>query len=219
MIHKLGIDDFLYILSATQWTLLLSVLAIIGGGMIGAILVALRLNPLRPLGWLTVGYVQFFQATPPLMQLFMVYYGGSLFGTQFEAWSAALITFSLYASAYLGDIWHGCIRAVPRGQWEAARALALNEPSTLLLVVAPQALKIAVPPTVGFLVQLIKTTSIASIIGYIELVRAGQYINNSTLRPFAVYGFVASIYFVLCWPLSLWAQALEKKLARSQRRS
>lgn len=219
MIHKLDINDFLYILGATQWTLLLSVLATIGGGMIGAILVALRLNPLRPLGLLTVGYVQFFQATPPLMQLFIVYYGGSVFGTKFEAWSAALITFSLYSSAYFGDIWHGCIRAVPRGQWEGARALALNEPFTLLLVVVPQALRIAVPPTVGFLVQLIKTTSIASIIGYIELLRAGQYINNSTLRPFVVYGFVACIYFVLCWPLSLWAQTLENRLARSQRRS
>jgi polar amino acid transport system permease protein len=88
-----------------------------------------------------------------------------------------------------------------------------------MLVVVPQAFKISVPPTVGFLVQLIKTTSLASIIGFIELVRAGQYINNSTLQPFAVYGFVACIYFVLCWPLSLWAQSLEKRLAQSQKRS
>lgn len=219
MIHKLGINDFLYILSATQWTLLLSAFAIIGGGLIALVVVALRLSPIRPLGWLTMAYVQFFQATPPLMQLFLVYFGGGLFGMRLEAWAAALLAFSLYSSAYLGDIWHGCIRAIPRHQWEGARALSFSEPLTVLLVIAPQALKISVPPTVGFIVQLIKTTSLASIIGFVELVRAGQYINNATLQPLIVYGFVASIYFALCWPLSLWAQRLESRLGRSLVRS
>lgn len=219
MIHALGPNDFIYILWATQWTLLLSCFAIFGGGLIALVIVALRLCPVRALRWLTVGYVQFFQATPPLMQLFLVYYGGSYFGIRFEAWTAALIAFSLYSSAYLGDIWHGCIAAIPRHQWEGSRALSFPEPLTLLLVIVPQALKISVPPTVGFVVQLIKTTSLASIIGFVELVRAGQFINNSTLQPLIVYGFVAAIYFVLCWPLSLWAQALESRLARSLKRS
>jgi polar amino acid transport system permease protein len=217
MIHKLGASDLLYILSATQWTLLLSAFAIFGGAAIAVLVVTLRLNTFRPLGWLTVAYVQFFQATPPLMQLFLVYYGASLFGVKLESWSAALIAFSLYSSAYLGDIWHGCITAVPKGQWEGARALSLTEPLAVLLVIVPQAFRISVPPTVGFLVQLIKTTSLASIIGFIELMRAGQYVNNSTLQPLVVYGFVACIYFMLCWPLSLWARALEKKLAKGQR--
>ena len=219
MIHKLNINDFFYILSAAQWTLLLSAFAIFGGGLIALVVLALRLSRVRPLAWLTIGYVQFFQATPPLMQLFIIYYGGGFVGVRFEAWSAALIAFSLYSSAYLGDIWHGCIRAIPRHQWEGSRALSFSEPHTILLVIVPQALKISVPPTVGFVVQLIKTTSLASIIGFVELVRAGQFINNSTLQPLIVYGFVASIYFVLCWPLSLWAQALEKRLGKSLRRS
>ena len=136
-----------------------------------------------------------------------------------RSWSAALVAFSLYSSAYLADIWYGCIRAIPRHQWEGSRALSFPEPLTILLVIAPQALKISVPPTVGFVVQLIKTTSLASIIGFIELVRAGQNINNATLQPLIVYGFVAAIFFVICWPLSLWAQALETRLARSLRRS
>lgn len=219
MIHQLGTNDFLYILSATRWTLLLSAFAIVGGAIVGLLLVTMRLVTFRPLGWLAIGYVQFFQATPPLMQLFLVFYGGSLFGIRFEAWTAALIAFSLYSSAYLCDIWIGCIRAIPRHQWEGSRALSFPEPLTILLVVAPQALKISVPPTVGFLVQLIKTTSLAAIVGFVELVRAGQFINNSTLRPLIVYGFVACIYFVLCWPLSLWGQSLEKKLGRSQKRA
>lgn len=219
MIHPIGVNDFLYILSATQWTLLLSGFAIFGGGIIALAVVAARLGPVRPLAWVTVAYIQFFQATPPLMQLFLVFYGGSYLGFRFEPWSAALIAFSLYSSAYLADIWYGCIRAIPRHQWEGSRALSFPEPLTILLVIAPQALKISVPPTVGFVVQLIKTTSLASIIGFIELVRAGQFINNSTLQPLMVYGFVACIYFALCWPLSLWSQALENRLARSHRRS
>lgn len=219
MIHPLSANDFIYILWALPWTLMLSAFAIIGGGLIAIIIVALRLSPWRPAAWLTVAYVQFFQATPPLLQLFIAYYGGSLVGVRLEAWSAALLAFSLYSSAYLGDIWHGCISAIPRQQWEASRSMSFSEPLTILLVIVPQALKISVPPTVGFIVQLIKTTSLASIIGYIELVRAGQYINNATLQPVLVYGFVAAIYFSLCWPLSLWAQALETRLAQSLRRS
>jgi len=219
VIHALGPNDFLYILSATQWTLLLSAFAIFGGALVAVIVVAIRMNPVRPLAWLAMGYVQFFQATPPLMQLFLVYYGGDYVGIRLEAWQAALIAFSLYSSAYLADIWTGCIAAVPRHQWEGSRALSFSEPLTLLLVIAPQALKISVPPTVGFLVQLIKTTSLASIIGYVELVRASQFINNSTLQPLLVYGFVACIYFALCWPLSLWARTLEVRLAKSSRRS
>ena len=219
MIHPIGPGDFLYILSATQWTLLLSVFAIVGGGLLGLLIVALRLTHVRALSGLTVAYIQFFQATPPLMQLFLIFYGGSHFGIRFEAWNAALIAFSLYSSAYLADIWYGCIVATPRHQWEGARALSFPEPLVLLLVVVPQALRISVPPTVGFVVQLIKTTSLASIIGYVELVRAGQFINNSTLQPLLVYGFVACIYFAICWPLSRWSISLESNLSRSLRRA
>lgn len=219
MIRPLNLNDFLYILTALQWTLLLSSFAIIGGGLIGAVVVVLRLSRSRPVAWLTIAYVQFFQATPPLMQLFLVYYGGSYFGIRFEAWTAALIAFALYSSSYLADIWHGCIKAIPRHQWEGSRALAFSEPLTLGLVIVPQALKISVPPTIGFIVQVIKTTSLASIIGFVELVRAGQLINNATLQPLLVYGFVACIYFALCWPLSLWSQSLERKLAKSTKRS
>jgi polar amino acid transport system permease protein len=218
VIHPLGAGDLIYILSAARWTLLLSVLAIFGGGLIGLLLVGLRLSPVRPLTWATVAYIQLFQATPPLMQLFLVYYGGSYFGFSFAAWTAALIAFGLYSSAYLADIWHGCISAVPRDQWEGSRALAFNEPHTVMLVIAPQALKISVPPTIGFLVQLIKTTSVASIIGFVELIRAGQFVNNATLRPLIVYGFVACIYFALCWPLSFSSSRLESRLSRGFRR-
>src|SRR5258708_3454523 len=164
-------------------------------------------------------YIQFFQATPLLMQLFLVFFGGTLIGIRFDPWTAALIAFSLHSSAFLGDIWHGCVLSVSRSQWDAARSLALPNWITLRLVIVPQAGRIAVAPTIGFLVQLIKGTSLASIIGFTELVRAGQFITNSTLQPLFVYGFVACLFYLICWPLSKLSQSVELRLNRGIQRS
>lgn len=130
-----------------------------------------------------------------------------------------VFAFCLYASAFLGDIWHGSVLAVPPTQWEASRSLALSWGTTLRLVILPQAARIAVPPTIGFLVQLIKSTSLASIIGFVELVRAGQFINNATLNPLYVYGFVACVFFALCWPISKLSAGLETRLNRGFQRT
>jgi polar amino acid transport system permease protein len=155
---------------------------------------------------------QLFQGTPLLMQLFLIYYGLSLFGLRLDAWTAVTIAYTIYAAAFLGDIWRGCIQAIPKEQWEASRALALGYLHQLFLVIMPQAVRIAIPPTVGFLVQLVKATAVASIIGFVELTRAGQLMTNATFQPMIVYPIVAALYFVLCWPLSVWAQHLEKQL-------
>ena len=109
-------------------------------------------------------------------------------------------------------IWRGCVNAVPKGQWEASSALALTLREQLRHVIGPQALKVAVPPTVGFSVQIIKGTALASVIGFIELTKAGTMIANATFRPFTVYACVALMYFVLCFPVSYWARTLERKL-------
>ena len=98
--------------------------------------------------------------------------------------------FTMYAAAFLGEIWRGAIEAIPRQQWEAAAALPLSPAAQLRHVILPQAFRIAIPPTVGFLVQLIKGTSIASIIGFVELTRAGQLIVNVTFQPMIVYPIV-----------------------------
>ena len=218
MIRELNANDFLYMLTAARWTVLLSVLAIVGGGVLGLLIALARLSRFAVLRGVALAYIQFFQATPLLMQLFLVFFGGSLLGVRFDPWTAAVIAFSLHASAFLGDIWHGCVLAVPATQWEAARSLALSWRVTLRLVIVPQAGRIAVAPTIGFLVQLIKSTSLASIIGFTELVRAGQFINNATLQPLLVYGFVACVFFVLCWPISKLSQGLETRLNRGFQR-
>lgn len=217
MIRPFGINEFLTILYATQWTLLLSLIALIGGAVGGMAIALMRTGGIAVLRRSASAFIVTFQGTPLLMQLFLVFFGASVLGFNINPWLAAAIGLTLHASAYLGDIWRGCIEAVPKGQWEASRALGLTYGALMRYVVLPQAVKIALPPTVGFLVQLIKLTSVTAIIGFIELTRTGQIINNVTFRPFLVFSIVAAIYFMLCWPLSYLSARLESRLAKATR--
>ncbi len=111
-----------------------------------------------------------------------------------------------------------CVAAIPKGQWEAAQSLALSFGEQLRHVVFPQALRIAIPPTVGFMVQVIKGTALASVVGFVELTRAGNMISNVTYQPFTVFACVALMYFALCYPISLYAKFLERKISHANRR-
>jgi polar amino acid transport system permease protein len=218
MLRQFGTNEFLFILMAARWTILLSLIAF-AGGAIGGLAVALsRVSSLTALAAVARGFIQIFQGTPLLMQLFLVFFGANSFGLDINPWIAAAIALTLNASAFLGEIWRGCIQAVPKGQWEAAEALGLHYPAMMRYVILPQAFKIALPPTVGFLVQLINATSLAAIIGFTEVTRAGQIINNATFRPFLVFSIVAAIYFVLCWPLSHLSTRLERRFAAATAR-
>lgn len=210
--RALGESDLIYILLATRWTLLLSIAAFVGGGAGGFAMAIARTGEFAWLRRLAAGYITVFQGTPLLMQLFMAYFVPGIFGIDVDPWGAAVLGLSLHASAFLGEIWRGSIEVVPPGQTEAAKSLGFRYWPRLFLVILPQAVRVAIPPTIGFLVQLIKGTSLASIIGFIELTRAAQVINNATFRPFTLFGLVALVYFLICWPLSLWSQRLEKRL-------
>jgi polar amino acid transport system permease protein len=205
------------LLLAARWTIALSLIAFIGGGVVGLVLLVLRLTPSRAAALLVDNYVQLFQGTPLLIQLFLAYFGIALFGINTSAWAAAALALTLYTSAFLAEIWRGCVAAVPRGQWEAGKSLALSFGEQLRYVILPQALGIAVPPTVGFLVQVIKGTALASVIGFVELTKAAGMITNATFRPFAVFACVALLYFVLCYPVSLLAKNLERRLHAGHR--
>ena len=211
MSRTFALPEFLFVVAAIRWTLLLSLVAFVGGGMVGFMIAILRTTRSRILRLLTTGYIQLFQGTPVLMQLFVFYYGlAVLFDVQVDAWPAVALAFTLYAGAFLGEIWRGSIQAIPRTQWEASACLSLGYLQQLRFVIIPQAMRISIPPTVGFLVQLIKNTSIAAIIGFVELTRAGQLMVNVTFQPMIVYPLVAALYFALCWPLSLLSRSLEK---------
>ena len=213
MNRSFEIPEFIYLLAALRWTLLLSLVAFIGGGVVGFVIAILRTTHSRILRLLTAGYIQLFQGTPGLMQLFLFYYGlAVLYDMQVDAWPAVALAFTLYAGAFLGEIWRGSIQAIPRTQWEASACLSLGYIEQLRFVILPQAMRISIPPTVGFLVQLIKGTSIAAIIGFVELTRAGQLIVNVTFQPMLVYPIVAALYFAVCWPLSLVSRSLERRI-------
>lgn len=198
---------------AARWTLLLSAIAFAGGAT-GAILMLLwRFGGGRTGRIVTGGIVELVQGIPLLLLLFLVYFGLPLIGLDMPPLLAASVALTIYASAFLAEIWRGCIDAVPAGQWDAARSLGLHYIARMRLVILPQAARIAVPPTVGFLVQLVKATALASIIGFVELTRSGQIVANATFRPLMVYALVGAIYFAICFPLTLAARVLERRMA------
>nr|WP_315972701.1 amino acid ABC transporter permease [Vibrio ishigakensis] len=199
------------LLMAARWTILLSLLAFIFGGALGALLTFLQSTKNKFFIGVIKIYVELFQGTPLLMQLFLTFFGLSLLGWEVSAWTAAILSLTLFSSAYFHDIWRGCIEALPKGQWEASKALGLTYFNTMTHVIAPQAFKISIAPTVGFSVQIVKGTALASIIGFVELTKAGTMLNNATFQPFKVFAFVALLYFMICFPLSLYARYLESK--------
>lgn len=200
------------LLLAAQWTVLLSLIAFIGGAIVGLIVCVARISKNPAPRWAARIYIEVLQSTPLLMQLFLCFFGLSLIGLDVPPLAAAAVALTLYASAFLGEIWRGCVEAIPKGQWEASASLALSYPEQMRHVILPQALRIAVAPTVGFAVQVVKGTALASIIGFVELTKAGTMINNATFQSFLVYGLVALLYFALCFPLSLLSRRLERRL-------
>ncbi|PZQ49222.1 MAG: amino acid ABC transporter permease [Rhodovulum sulfidophilum] len=200
------------LLLAARWTVLLSIISFIGGGIWGATVLYARISPVRWLSALARGYIELFQGTPLLIQLFIIFFGFSLVGLTVSSWVAASLGLTLWTAAFLAEIWRGCVDSVPKGQWEASASLAMGRLQQMRHVILPQALRVAVPPTVGFSVQVVKGTALTSIIGFVELTRAGTVVTNATYQPFLVYGLVALIYFCICWPLSKSSQILERKL-------
>lgn len=210
MNFPLNLAHLQFLLEGTLWTAVLSLMAFGGGGLVGFLIALGRITPIRPIRFLVTCWVQLVQGTPLLIIMFMVYFGLPGLGFSISPLLAAGVSLTIYASAYLGEIWRGCIQSVPRSQWEAAECLALSRTQRMFKVILPQAVKLATPPTVGFSVQIIKNTSLASVVGFVELTRAGQLINNSIFEPFIIYLIVAAIYFCLCFPVSALSRRLER---------
>ena len=212
MIREFGAVDVIYLIEAARWTVLLALTAMVGGGLLGVIVAVLRVVPFKPLNWLAIGYINLIQGTPLLGQLFIFFFGLPLIGLSVDAWTAAALSLSLYASAFFGEIWRGSLQSVSQRQWEAGAALGLTYAQRLGHVVLPQAIRISIAPTVGFLVQLVKNTSLTALIGFVELTRASQIISGATFAPLPVYLTAAGIYFVICFSLSQLARMLERRL-------
>src|SRR5262249_17052355 len=210
----LNANHLLYLLQGAAWTVGLSLVAFAGGGLVGLLVALCRVAPAKPLRLLTAGYVQLVQGTPLLVILFMTFFGLPALGLKISPLAAAAASLTVYVSAYLGEIWRGAIESVPRAQWEAAECLALTRAQRMRLVVLPQAVRIATPPTVGFMVQIVKNTSLASVVGFVELARSGKILHTAVFEPFLVSLIIAALYFAMCYPPSRWSQRLEQRGAR-----
>ena len=218
LLDRISTPQLAFLVQGAMWTVVLSLIACLGGGLLGMGVALCRVSASRILRRASGLYVQLVQGTPPLVAMFLLYFGLPGIGLNVPSLLAAGLALVVNVSAFLGEIWRGCIEAVPRQQWEAAECLALGRAQRLVKVILPQAVRIAVPPTVGFSVQVIKNTSLASVVGFVELARAGQIINNSLFQPFLIYMLVALGYFAMCYPLSRWSRTLERRAGSWRRR-
>lgn len=210
MIRQFDWIDVFYLVIALRWTVALTAVAFCGGTLTGAMMALLRVARSAPARMIGAVYMQIVQGTPLLVWIFGLYFGIAIFGFPVPPWVAASAALSIYAGAFLGDIWRGALEAVPKTQWEAGASLGLSFAHQIRYIIGPQAVRIGTPPTVGFLVQLIKDTSLASTIGFVELTREGQTTTAATFQPFAVYLTVAGLYFLLCFPLTVLSRKLER---------
>ena len=211
-LRPFGWNELQFLLLSVRWTLLLSLIAFAGGGTLGLIVAALRVSPSRIARRGAAGFITLFQGTPLLVQLLLAYYGSSFLGFTPDALVAAAVAFTLNSAAFFGEIWRGCLEAVPAGQWDGARALGFRYLGALRLVILPQALRIMVAPTIGYMVQVVKGTSVASLIGITEVTRTAVMVNTVTFEPVRVFGTVCAVYFLICWPLSMLSERLGGRL-------
>lgn len=206
-------SDFLTMLWAVQWTATLVIISLTLGGPLGLAMAMMRSSRNVILNGISLVILQVVQGVPLLGMLMFFYFGVPIFlGIQVPALVSVSVAFTIFTAAFLGEIWRGGIQAVHTNQSEAAACLGLTRWQGFRHVIAPQAFKVALPATVGFVVQLIKNTSLASVVGFVELARAGQLASAATFAPLTAYACVAAIYFAICFPLTQWSRSLEKKL-------
>jgi len=212
-----GFTHLQFLLQGALWTIALSACALLGGGLMGLIIALCRVSRFSVVSGIAWAYIQVVQGVPLLVIMFVGYFGLPALGVPVSPLMAAALSMTVWVGAYFGEFWRGAIQAVPRSQWEAAECLALTSTQRMFKVIIPQAIRSATPGTVGFMVQIVKNTSLASAVSFIDLTRAGQLINNSTFQPFLTFTVVAIIYFMLCYPLSVLSRRLEKRMARGMR--
>jgi polar amino acid transport system permease protein len=183
------------------------------GTILGMILGLARTAPSRVARWVSSIYVNAIRGIPLLVLIFFIYFGLPLMMPRLSisAFWSGVIALTIFAGAYIAEIVRGSIEAIPKGQSEAAEALGLNYSLKYWYVIIPQAMRIAVPPGVGFLIALIKDSSLVTVIGFIELTHAGTIVSNLTGDPITTYLVVAVMYFVLCYGVSLLGKQYEKR--------
>lgn len=210
--REFAYGDLITLLSSLRWTLVLTVVAFLSGAVGGLVIGLARHLGALPLRLVAFLWVRLFQGVPLLIVLLVTFFlPPILLGVDVNPWVAVSFGFACYSSANLGEILRGALEAVPQGQREAARVLGMRPLRVLTDITLPQALRLSIIPSLGFFIQLLKGTSLASVVGFIELTRTAQVINNATFNPFLIFGLVGALYFFMCWPLSLLCRRLEHR--------
>ena len=208
-------DVFAYFplrLKAAGTTLWLSWLAMLAGAMGGVLLALVRLSRVAPLRWLAVVYMEFFRSIPILIVMFFAYYGTPLvLHVDLTPFAAATLALALHASATMSEVVGAGLASVGRGQWEAAQSSGLTWGQTMRHVVAPQAVRVILPPSVGVFITTLKESSLASIIGYIELTRTGLLVRESTGGGFVPLLELGVLYFLINYAISIAGGVLERR--------
>ncbi len=212
MMPHILIANFPRLLQGALVTLALTAMSVVLASLIGMLVAVSRSYGGPPLRMLALLYLYLMRGTPLLVMVFAAYYVLPYAGIDVSPRTGGVLVISLYFGAYMSEVFRAALGSVPRGQWEAGRALGMHGPRLMWIVVVPQALRLAGPPFVNTCIMLVKGTSLVSVIGLAELTMTGREVVERTLAPFQVFGGVAAIYFVICCALSLCGKALEARL-------
>jgi cystine transport system permease protein len=201
-----------YVLQGLGYTLLISFLSMLLGTIVGFFTAILRISQSRLLQYPARIYISFMRGIPMLTLLIIIYFGLPIIGIEFHALTAALIAFTFNSAAYIAEIIRASLMSVDKGQWDASYAMGMNKRQTMRRIIIPQASRIAVPPLLNVFLDLIKSSSLASVITVPELLNRAQIVAGRTFDSMTMYILIAIIYWIICSVLSSFSNLLEKKL-------
>jgi polar amino acid transport system permease protein len=183
-------------------------------GFLFGVLMTVNFKPLKILCRI---YLEFMRIMPQMVLLFLAYFGLThAFGMSVSGDVASVAVFTLWGTAEMGDLVRGALKSIPRHQYESGRAIGLTENQIFFYIIIPQTIRRLVPLSMNLITRMIKTTSLVVFVGVIEVVKIGQQIIESNrltvpTASIAVYGVIFFMYFIVCWPLSMLADRIEKK--------
>lgn len=205
------------LLTGLTGTLSLAVVCILAAALIGLVVGAGRYSRRGFARWPATAFVEFFRNTPVLVLIIWFYFAFPILtGQKLSAFTAAAIAISLNGGAFAAEIFRGGMQSLARGQWDAARAIGMNYPQLMRRVILPQAIKRMLPAFTNRAIEILKTTAIASIVAYYELLHSARVIAAADFNPIEAYTAVAIIFFALVYPLTIVARSVERRLRVSE---
>lgn len=197
-------------------TLKLFVVCLLLGMSLGLLVALGRRSKMRPLRWLSIGFVEFFRNTPVLVQILWFYYALPIVASvEISPFMAAILGISLNSAAYSSEIYRGGIQSIEPGQWEAAKAIGMSGFQMFRRIILPQAIRRILPALTNRGVEIFKMSTLASVVAYVELLQQGKLIASLDFNPLEVYTIIAGIFLIILYPIVRFTYAIEHRLARS----